>query len=203
VTVTALRLDGFDGRIDVALEGLPKGLRATTGAILPGQDSTTMLLSADADASLAEASELKVIGRNGALAHYASPDDKLKMIALMPKADVLIQAETKEVTLEPGGKADVSVKIERQNGFGGRVPVEVRNLPPRVYVQDVGLNGVLINEDQSERSFTIEALPNAEPGEQLIYLAGKVETRSPLASSYAAAQPILLKIKPKTQTASR
>jgi hypothetical protein len=197
VTVTALRLDGFDGKIDVSLEGLPNGLHAGTGAILPGQNSTVLLVSADADARLNQAAELKVIGRNGSLAHYANPEDKLKMIALMPKPDVLIQPETKEITLEPGGTAEVAVKIDRQNGFAGRVPVEVRNLPPRVRVLDIGLNGVLINEDQSERSFTVEALPNAQPGEQLIYVAGKVETRSPLASSYAAAQPILLKIKAK------
>jgi hypothetical protein len=203
VTVTALRLDGFDGKIDVALEGLPKGLQVSPGAILPGQDSATLLISADADASLSEAAELKIVGRNGTVAHYANPDDKLKLVALMPKADVLMQAETKEITLEPGGTAEVSVKIERQNGFGGRVPVEVRNLPPRVHVLDVGLNGVLLNEDQTQRSFTIEALPNAEPGEQLIYVSAKVETRSPLASSYAAAQPILLKVKPKMERAAR
>jgi hypothetical protein len=203
VTVSALRLDGFDGKIDVTVEGLPKGLHATTATVMPGQDQTTLLISADADASVAEASELKVVGRNGTIAHYANPDDKLKLVALMPKADVLMQAQTKEIVLEPGGSAEVSVKIERQNGFGGRVPVEVRNLPPRVHVLDVGLNGVLINEDQTERSFTVEALPNAEPGEQLIYVAAKVETRSPLSSSYAAGQPILLKVKPKAERASR
>ena len=56
------------------------------------------------------------------------------------------------------------------------MPVEVRNLPPYVRVLDVGLNGVLITEDESRRSFTIEALPMAEPGEQLIYVAGQVFT---------------------------
>jgi hypothetical protein len=113
-----------------------------------------------------------------------------------------MKAETKEVTIEAGGSADVLVKILRQNGFGGRVPVEVRNLPPRVRVPDVGLNGVLITEEQTERSFTIEALPSAEPIEQLIYVSGKVETRSGLDSSYAAPQPILLKVKPRVTTLS-
>jgi hypothetical protein len=96
----------------------------------------------------------------------------------------------------------VLVSILRQNGFGGRVPVEVRNLPPRVRVPDVGLNGVLITEDQKQRSFTIEALPSAEPIEQMIYVSGKVETRSNLDSSYAAEQPILLKVRPKGTTLS-
>jgi hypothetical protein len=37
----------------------------------------------------------------------------------------------------------------------------------------------------------------AEPGDQLIYVAGAVETRSPQMSSYAAPQPIRLHVRPK------
>ena len=62
----------------------------------------------------------------------------------------------------------------------------------------MGLNGVLINEDETKRTFTIEALDNAAPVEQDIYVAAKVETRSPLDSSFAAPQAIRLKVKPKT-----
>ncbi len=79
--------------------------------------------------------------------------------------------------------------------------MEVRNLPPRVRVLDVGLNGVLITEDESRRSFTIEALPTAEPTDQLIYVSGVVETRSGQQSSYASAEPILLHVRPKRITA--
>ncbi|MCL4851569.1 MAG: hypothetical protein KJZ78_09310 [Bryobacteraceae bacterium] len=83
------------------------------------------------------------------------------------------------------------------------MPVDVRNLPPRVSVLDVGLNGVLINEEEDRRSFTIEALPNAEPVEQLIYVAARVETRSPLPSSYAAPQAIRLKVLPRKEVSTR
>ena len=69
------------------------------------------------------------------------------------------------------------------------------NLPPRVKVIDVGLNGVLITEQETRRSFTIEALPTAEPIEQMVYVGGVVETRSNLPSTYAAPQPILLRVK--------
>ena len=131
------------------------------------------------------------------------PTIKLKFIALMPNPDVVMTSETKEITLEPGGKAEVSVSITRQNGFGGRVPVEVRNLPPRVRVLDVGLNGVLINEDETKRTFVLEALDNVAPVDQEIFVAAKVETRSPLDTSFAAPQAIRLKVKPKTtQTTS-
>jgi hypothetical protein len=203
ITVTALRMDGFDGPIDVSLADLPAGLHASTGVIAPGQVSATIALSADATAKLGAAAPLKTIGRAPALMHLASPEDHLKLIALMPRADILMAAETKEITLEPGRSAQITVSIARQGDFRGRVPVEIRNLPPRVRVLDVGLNGVLLNEDESRRSFTIEALPNAEPVDQLIYVSGEIETRSGQQNSYAAPQPIRLHVKAPAVSASR
>lgn len=195
LTITALRLDGFDGPIEVTLEGLPQGLRASKAAIQPGQTSTVVLLSADTQAKMDVAAPLTVVGKAGALSRYANPEDNLKFVALMPKPDVVMTVETREVTLEPGGTAEVSVSIARQNGFAGRVPVEIRNLPPRVRVLDVGLNGVLINEDESKRTFTLEALDSAAPVEQEIFVAAKVETRSPLETSFAAPQAIRVVVK--------
>ena len=148
---------------------------------------------------------MKALGRaridGQEVVHAANPDDPLKLIALMPRADISMVAATREVVLEPGARADVLVSVLRQNGFGGRVPVEVRNLPPRVRVIDVGLNGVLLNEDESKRGFTLEALPTAEPLEQWIYISGAIETRSPQQNSYASEIPVLLKVKPKTTVA--
>jgi hypothetical protein len=198
VTVTAFRMDGFDGPIAISLDQLPAGLHAAPGVISAGQNSTTITLSADAGARISAAVPFEVTGKaeNG-IAHAANPEDHLKLIALMPPPDLLMTAETKEVTLAPGGKAEITVSIARQRDFKGRVPVEVRNLPPYVRVLDVGLNGVLITEDESRRSFTIEALPMAQPADQMIYVAGDVETRSNQPSSYAAPQAIRLRVTPK------
>jgi hypothetical protein len=207
ITVTATRIDGFDGPVDVSLVDLPAGLRASSGLIASGQVSTTIALSADPGAELDAAAPLKATGKatiSGAtIARMASPEDHLKLISLMPRADILMTAETKELTIEPGGSAQITVSIARQGDFRGRVPVEVRNLPPRVRVLDVGLNGVLLNEDESKRSFTIDALPNAEPVDQFIYVSGAIETRSGQQNSYAAPQPIRLRIKSTPASASR
>jgi hypothetical protein len=196
ITVTATRLDGFDGTIDVSVENLPAGLHATRGVIGARQVSATILLSADANAKLPSAVPLQLAGRAGALTHSASPDDRLKLIALMPRPDLVMKAETREVTLHPGEHAQITVSVERQGDFRGRIPVEVRNLPPRVKVLDVGLNGVLITEGESRRSFTIEALPAAEPVDQFIYVAGSLETRSGQQSSYASPEAIHLRVLP-------
>jgi hypothetical protein len=205
LTVTAQRLDGFDGPIDITLQDLPPGLKATAGQVGKGQVSGTLLLSASESARLDGAAALKASGRaridGREVVHAANPEDPLKLIALMPRADIRMVAGTREVVIEPGARADVLVSVLRQNGFGGRVPVEVRNLPPRVRVIDVGLNGVLLNEDESKRGFTLEALPTAEPLEQWIYISGAIETRSPQQNSYASEIPVLLKVKAKTTVA--
>jgi hypothetical protein len=204
ITVSALRRDGFDSAIDVSVEALPAGLKATTARIAPSQSSAVVILSADETAKLELAAPLKIAGRAGSLIRYANPNDRLALIALMPKPDIVVTAQTREVTLEPGTTAQVKLAIARQNGFIGRVPVQVRNLPPGVRVRDVGLNGVLVNENETERSFTIEALPVAQPIEQVIYVAGAIETRASMQNAYAAPQAILLRIRPKvTQTATR
>jgi hypothetical protein len=196
LTVTAFRMDDFDGPIEVSVKDLPAGLHANSGAIAPGQVSTTLLLSADENARLDRAAPLNVLGRSGdGKVRFANPDDDLKLIALMPHPDVTITAETKEVVLEPGGTAEVRVAIHRNNEYGGRVPVEVRNLPPGVRVLDVGLNGVLINETENNRGFVLEALPIAKPIEQSIYVAAKIETRADNQQTSYAAEPILLKVK--------
>ena len=195
VEVVAFPMDDFNGSINVTLENLPPGFKATSGVIAPGQVRTTLLLSAAADATLSAVVPLKAVGRSQNLTHIANPEDTLALISLMPKPDVLMTAETKSVEVEQGKTAEIAVAIQRQNGFGGRVPVAVMNLPPRVKLVDIGLNGVLINETETHRTFTIEALQNAEPIEQLIYVGGDVETRSDLPSVYAAPQAILLKVK--------
>lgn len=199
LTVTALRLEGYDGPIEVTLGGLPAGLKATKNTIAAGQTDATILVSADPDAKLAQAASFEVTGRakiGGKLvSHAANPEDGMKLISLMTKPDITMQTVTKVVEIEAGKTAEVLVKVKRQNGFAGRVPVEVRDLPVRVRVTDSGLNGVLIQEDESERSFRIWALPNAEPVEGYIYISGRVETRSGQQNSYAATEPILVRVK--------
>ncbi|MDQ2898977.1 MAG: PPC domain-containing protein, partial [Acidobacteriota bacterium] len=191
LTVTAMRMDDHNAPIHVSIKNLPVGFRATDGVIASGQVSTTLLLSADASATLAQAVPLVVADDKG---QQASPEDKLKLISLMPRPDIQMAAVTKEVVLRPGGKAQVEVAIQRNNDFAGRVPVDVRNLPIGVRVIDVGLNGVLINENEDKRSFTLEAEPDAPATEQPIAVSGVIETRAAGQQNAYAAEPIKLRV---------
>lgn len=207
VTVQAFRMDGFDGPIGLNVEGLPPGITATAALIPPGQVFATILLKSDGRA-VSGAPRIEIAGRavtpsGMQLMRHANPEDNMKLLSSMPKADITVSALTKVVEVEAGSTAEVSLKISRDNGFQGRVPVNVMNLPPSVRVLDVGLNGVLINEDETERSFTLAVLPGTESLEQVIYVGGAIETRSPQQTVYAAPEAIVLKVKgPKTMTTS-
>jgi hypothetical protein len=207
LTVTAFRMDGFDGPISVSLEGLPPGVTATPALIAPGQTSAVVLLKSEATLAERAATPFRVAGnavaRSGKqLQRYANDEDRLKLVSTMPQPDLRMMAITKVVELDPGGSAEVELSIERLNGFAGRVPVQVLNLPPSVRVLDVGLNGVLLNENETKRSFTLEALASSPALEQVIYVAGRIETRSPQQNDYAAPQAILLRVKAPKDAAS-
>ena len=65
--------------------------------------------------------------------------------------------------------------VERGAAFAGRVPIDVRNLPRGVRVLNIGLNGVLVTEKQTERSIFLYAEPWVEPTERPFYAVGKCE----------------------------
>lgn len=197
LTVTATRLDGYSGPIDLSFSALPQGFTATKGRIEPNQSTGVLLLSAAPDIKVVEAVAFDITGTALGVTRQASPEDHLKLIAVGSNPDVLMTSATRSVELAPGETAAIQVKITRHNGFAGRVPVDVVNLPPRVKLPDFGLNGVLLNEDETERTFFIEATPSAEPGDYTIAVAGRVETRSPQQNLSAAPETIAVRIKAK------
>lgn len=208
VTVSLDMIRGFDGPIDVEVKGLPRGVSASKATILPGQISTVVVLTATPDAdSDAHAVPIKVLGHaivdGQELTRTAnreeSDDQPLQLASITPAPDVTVTTETKEVALEPGKEVTVTLKIARHNGFAGRVPCSIENLPPGVSVVNLGLNGVLVTEAQTSRTFTLRAEDWAKPIDQPIYVDAVVESNS---STRHPSAPILLKVAPSRQTAS-
>ncbi len=197
VTVFAWRRDGFDGPIDVAFRDLPRGLMGTTGRILPGESSVTLTLGADGEAT-AMVTPLRVVGAatvNGRpVQREARADEKVSVIATGLPPDVRVLSVTPEVVeLAPGERATLTATIARANGFAGRVPLSVNNLPFRITVPDIGLNGILITEDQTSRSFEIADDEHAEPADQTLYVTARVETNGGTASDHSSV-PIQIRI---------
>ena len=78
-------------------------------------------------------------------------------------------------------------------------PAMSKNLPRGVQVVNVGLNGVLVTETQTSRTFTLRAEEWAKPIEQPIYVVGEVESNS---STNHASPPLELTVTEQKQAAS-
>ena len=200
VTVSIRSIRGLDEPIKIAVMGLPKGVSASHATILPGQISTVVILSAAADTPpdtpstpISFVGHAEVDGHD--LSRAANSDgDKgaaLQLASVSPSPDVLVTTESSEVLLKPGEEVKVTLHVDRRNGFKGRVPCSVENLPPGVRVVNVGLNGVLVTEAQSSRTFTLKAENWAKPAAQPIYVVAQVESNSPTMHPSA---PLQLKV---------
>jgi hypothetical protein len=208
VYVSLERREGFDGPVEVELKGLPAGLQATTATIPPGATAAALMLSASEDAA-SEPTRFRVVARarigDRLVEHDAMMDAPASLcVATAVGAPdlVLTSVEPRVLELPAGGRAKVTVRIRRANGFAGRVPVGVQNLPFGVHIPDIGLNGVLITEKQEEREFYLEADAHAPPIEQQLFLTGRVEVNSSMPSEQAS-ETILLRIVPRQTVESR
>jgi hypothetical protein len=211
VTVTAERKDGFSGPIDVQFVDLPAGLSSAAGRIPADADTTVLAIAAAPDASLdASKARLRISDPTSVSAPYEVPGvavltlvgrasidgitvsreaeriDPLDVVALSPPPDLVVTTTTERVELPAGGAVSLTVKVERHNGFTGRVPISVMNLPHGVRVDDIGLNGVMITEEETSRTMHLVAEPWVQPHHQPIVVVGRVEVNSPLRNESAA-----------------
>jgi hypothetical protein len=164
VNVTAKRTDEFEGPIEVRLLNLPPGFSAPATTIPAGESSTSFALYAEPTAVVPpKAAPLKLVART----RIDGKELVREVTGGVPKAidlaDIVTTTDQSEATVRPGGEVTVRVKIERRNGFKGRIPIEVRGLPHGVHVLDIGLNGILVTESETTRTFVIRAEPWVEP----------------------------------------
>jgi hypothetical protein len=196
ISVIADRLPGYEGPIEIEVQGLPAGVAAARATIPAGQTSTVVVLSAGQNAAAgAPSSPIKIVGHASVAGHdlvrIANAGEPLQLASVIPPPDVLVTAEPAQLAIEPGKSVTVTLHVQRQNGFKGRVPCSVENLPPGVRVVNVGLNGVLVTEAQSSRTFTLRAEDWAKPITQPVYVVGRVESNSPTMHPSA---PIVLQV---------
>jgi hypothetical protein len=193
VTARVRRLDGFEGPIDLSVEGLPPGVSATPSRIEAGHFAAEIALTAAGDAPALSGPSWRVIA-TAAAESEAAPTPDLRhgldpggaaagRITVTPEPDLLVSADHDRVEIAPGREARLTFRVERSGAFEGRVPIEVKNLPYGVRVLDIGLNGVLITEEQVERQVVLYAEPWVGPAERPFYGVGKVEATGAEVSS--------------------
>ena len=192
IAASVSRIDGFDGRVQIKLENLPPGFEAPATFIEAGEQSTSFAMYATPQAANppATAPKLKLVAR-------ATIDGKeivREVMGGLPMAvdpgDLVTTTVIGDLSIKPGGEAKILVKIERRNGFKGRVPVEVKGLPHGVRVLDIGLNGILITERDTEREVVLYAEPFVKPMEHPFVVLSKREGKN----TEHAAKSVLLKV---------
>jgi hypothetical protein len=185
LAVTAERLDGFTGPIDVTATGLPTGVTALPARIGAEMQTTNLILAAAADAAVPTVDAARALQIRGtamsatgeALEHVAPAPFGKHQVTLIGPPDLGVTVDPVSADIRPGQELRFTVKIERRGDLKARIPVDVINLPHGLRVLDVGLNGVLINEQETERSFVVICDPWAPAGEHPFYAAPRIEAR--------------------------
>jgi hypothetical protein len=174
--VKAERLDDFEGPIRIDITDVPEGFHVTApltieagqlmafGAIYTGTDTAMPQNDFAIVTATATINGKEVTHDIGKLGNI-KPIDKPKLIVQVTTnesgaARTGTTTDPLEFTIAPGQTISARVRVKR-DGFNSRVELGShdagRNLPHGVYVDNIGLNGLLIVEGQTEREFFITA----------------------------------------------
>ena len=194
------RLDGFDGEVSFELSGLPAGMHSNFPvSIQAGQTFAIGNIWADIDApELSTPVQPRVIARamigDRVVERHAGVAGDLT-IGERPSATLRIEADPganamddqQRFVIRRGQTISLVVKADRAEGFIAQIPLgneqAGRNMPHGVYVDNIGLNGLLVRENESERRFFVTATEVAELGERAFFLTGAIDdnvTTSPV-----------------------
>lgn len=160
-SLIADRVDGFNEPIQVDISGLPPGFAVTTPIVIEAghvEAQGVIIAQPGAPAPTPEnqaRSKVVATAQVGG-ATVTKEVNSLGTITLADKPKVVVHLEPAEITIAPGGTVAVHMKVER-NGLGDRISFDVNNLPHGVIVDNIGLNGILIPENQTERTFFLHA----------------------------------------------
>jgi len=208
---TATRFEGFDGPIRIEAAGLPAGFTFHGPVeIEAGQRKAIAVLTAAADAVAPDAAADKavdvraiatvaggeVVQELGTLGDLQLGPKPKVTVEITPSADTsFVQqhpGEPLEFTIRPGQTITAKVKATRHD-FKDRIDFgnadSGRNLPHGVYVDNIGLNGLLIVEGQDEREFFISAAPIVKPGRRVFHLLARPDGGQ-------ASAPVVLNVLP-------
>jgi sugar lactone lactonase YvrE len=214
------RKDGFAGEVTVEVTGLPPGFSAVTPVVIEQEQiSAVGLITADLAAQPPTEEQLKavkvtatasirgkkVLHELGGLGKITLGKPSQVVVDVFPDGTIGSPKQEPgrplQLTIQPGETISALVKVTRRNGFKAEVPFGKedagRNLPFGVYVDNIGLNGLLVPATESERRFFITAGPKWLPETTRIF---HLRTT---ADGVQTSQPILLKIRKQSGVAAR
>ncbi len=194
-TVSVNRTDGFDGEVEFNISDLPPGVMSTFPVtIQAGQREAYASVWAEADCAVWEGDwsptitatahilGMRVERSAGTIGKLALAEAAQAIASIVPVDAVDFAAESTELwTLSVARGETVSARVvatrdaEFKNEIGFGKEFAGRNTTHGVYVDNIGLNGLLLLEGELEREFFITADPIAKPGKRLFYLVAEID----------------------------
>jgi hypothetical protein len=211
--VSVQRTDGFDGPVSIDISGLPPGYRASTPIVIEAgqlQAYGTLTCAQDAPEPTDQNRAISITSAVAMIAgqevtHPGQAFGKITReekpassgrIAPAPNGAQPVGAREGgplEFEIAPGETIMLKVQVERPDNKGevsfGKED-SGRNLPHGVFVDNIGLNGLLLLEGQTEREFFITAAKWVPEQSRLFHLRAE-------GGGGFATQPVLLHVKNK------
>ena len=206
------RIDGFDGPIDVEISNLPPGFSVPGPLqVEPHHDRLWATLMVDEDAATPTETQMESVKVTlsasirdelvnhelGSLGKITLEEEPKLLVELVPdQKPAAGSLDYPVIGLRAGESTTATIKITRKNhdgrvGFGNESGAV--NAPHGVYVDNIGLNGVLIVEGQNERQFFLTAEPWVKPMERVMFVesgdAGKPTSNPVILRILPAAKP--------------
>ncbi|MDG2223702.1 MAG: hypothetical protein P8L85_20145 [Rubripirellula sp.] len=191
-TVRVDRLDGFDGAVTFDMVNLPTQIKCNLPiTIEPGQRYAhgTLWVAEDTEGWEGTVSP-QVVVRGEVLGKWVERDlgsvgdlslekRPSAIPSIQPVGRTLAEDENWTLTVRRGETVSARVVIRRSEGFTNQVSFgnenAGRNTAHGVYVDNIGLNGLLVRQNEDEREFFLTADPIAMPGKRTFFLTGSVD----------------------------
>ncbi len=186
------RFDGFDGPVTFEILDLPPGLISNSPiTIESGQRSAVANLWADeslegwegeksirlvARATVGDRLVEREVGTIGKLKLGERPS---AIASIHPIEHDVPEDESWTLQVRRGETAMARIKVRRKEGFNGEIRFgnekSGRNTSHGVYVDNIGLSGLLVREGETEREFFLTADPVTVPGKRLFHLQASID----------------------------
>ncbi len=186
VQVTATRMDGFSGPIDLAWKDA-NGFLTPKGRLGPLDDETILPIFSPTDPG--KTATLSLMGKSTGPDGILTREATLTLDKIQKGYGLSIKPIGSSITLRPGSTTKFSFEIQRPKGFEGRIPIEVKGLPHGVQVLDIGLNGILMIPGVTKRTVEIACEEWVLPGEVSFVVTARQEGKDEIPSV-----PVSLKI---------
>ena len=186
------RFDGFDGPVTFQILDLPPGLVSNSPVtIQQGNRSAEVNLWADesiegweGEKSIRVIAQAKVgdriVERKVGVINGLTIGDRPSAIASIHPIDHDVpENESWKLQIRRSETAMARIKVRRKEGFNSEIRFgnekSGRNTSHGVYVDNIGLSGLLVREGETEREFFLTADPVAVPGERLFHLQAAID----------------------------